>query len=321
MGASPAPGQRSINLGTLLILGLFDWGDKLLEPKDVQHVAEDLLDSKKRPVSAQISGWYTQQRSVPWAGGALDVTLGVTHSRFVARVALKHENFPSGTEKIRNFRDYRKAIEDAVLKEIRTCVRECLLTPGSKGNERLQELKEKPFLYVYPIYNLSKIGDRLVRAPEHDWSTTTAIPHASKVQFPFVLEATSFSLKLHQRQRLWAPSVAPIRISGASITTSRADDQLVQRLIDIVYFAALYRMTQSKTAWSGYGFATSHQGVRPGIEATVVESQMQELTRQLEGEATQRQLNRLTVLLTTLSIVLVALTVVLATPVIRPYFP
>jgi hypothetical protein len=233
-------------------------------------------------------GWYS-------SGDPLDIdgmqfTIRVTHSRLIA----EHKLAPQQGQKI-------EALDDVL--KIRAEVKEKLdhyLQRKITELEKLDFIKKKfpeglkkPFIFTYPLIILDEdtsfYKDVFCKESDEDWKDMPW--DASTTCFFAVLPDTGGHLwwKFWKRDKR-----VPMRISGASIIMGSSSNRFLHRVINLVYYGGLYRMTRiGDLPKDNYIF-------QYGLEQ-LLERQGEEISNVFTQRTTEERLERLNIWLIVLT--------------------
>lgn len=257
-------------------MGLFDWKNELLNPEQVKRVASVFL-GEPEPEEAN-DGWFKKKTA-----GSFD-KINVTHSRII----IEQHVSDTGIDSFDELRKVRRNLEDKIVD---------YLKEGLKGLEETSILMEifkgkiePPLIYVYPLIILGR--DNLLYEKEFKKDCD------SQWQMPADLSTTCFFAALDDMGQRWPLGRRVyMRISGSSLIMGEASKHFTHRIINMLYYAGLYRMTRKETREALKNPDKVYRGLEP-----LLERQGEEITTTITQRTVEESLARINLWLFALTI-------------------
>ncbi|MGA8905582.1 MAG: hypothetical protein WB661_11325 [Candidatus Bathyarchaeia archaeon] len=268
-------------------LGLFDWKNKLLAHDQVVKVAGIFLGESEP--KEEDDGWFKKKNV-----DSFD-EVSVTHSRIVFKKSLPDDDIHT----FGALRDKRKPLEKALASYLKKRV-------GERENSlTLRKIFKRPiprpFIYFYPLIVLGRANrlydNHFLKNSDKDW------------RMPVDLSTSCFFAALDDTGRSWwrfdMEKRIYMRISGNSLVMGKASNRFTHRIINMLYYAGLYKMTRIPRE------QVSRENFHFGLEP-LLEEQGQEITNAITQRTLEEKLstiNRFVVGLAILGAILTALSV------------
>ena len=278
----------------IIVLGIFNWFNKLLLPSEVMEIARVIFGGKAN-VIARNDGWYASSEVFPLKFAGKEIKLMVSYSRLIAQINLDSQVGSQKTfSSINDLFEVRRDIMDLLNPYLEDRMREINQLPII-ANKFANGLP-KPTFFSYVVIQIERrstlFNSILRRDSESDWSA-----------IPFDVSTTNFFVIVPDISRKWYrhDRHIPLRIAGGLLIMGESSNRFLHRIINLIYYVGMTRIVKEIELNSDHFVFT--EGLIP-----IVGNLGEEMSSSLIQRATEERLEKLNVIIVVFTSFMVALT-------------